>query len=130
MVHYCACSRPIIFAVPLLPCPNALPTFIALPCLHGLLHGKQLHDNIACALACAGAENAVSMKRLISHMRKERIGMVQTVQQYVFIYQAICDEIQQAFPGGRSDSEPGQFSASTSRSVSGSLSMASSSSQG
>ncbi|KAL3155220.1 hypothetical protein ABBQ32_013159 [Trebouxia sp. C0010 RCD-2024] len=75
-----------------------------------------------------GAENAISMKRLISHMRKERIGMVQTVQQYVFIYQAIHDEIQQAFSGGSNDCEPGQISVS--RSVSGSLSRASSCSQG
>ncbi|KAL0030296.1 hypothetical protein WJX77_008043 [Trebouxia sp. C0004] len=44
-----------------------------------------------------GAESAVSMKRLIAHLRKQRIGMVQTVQQYIFIYQAVYDEIQEAF---------------------------------
>ena len=45
----------------------------------------------------SGAEAAVSMNRLVSHMRKQRFGMVQTVQQYIFIYQALCDEIKEAF---------------------------------
>lgn len=68
------------------------------------------------------------MKRLISHLRKQRIGMVQTVQQYVFIYQAIYDEIREAFSDGRYELEPSPV-AGGSR-VSRSLSMASSSSQG
>ena len=76
----------------------------------------------------AGAESAVSMKRLISHMRKQRIGMVQTVQQYVFIYQAIFDELREAFSDGRYELEPSPVSAPGR--VSRSLSVASSSSQG
>lgn len=76
----------------------------------------------------AGAENAVSMKRLIPHMRKQRIGMVQTVQQYVFIYQAIYDEIQEAYADGGQVPQP-RFASGQSR-MSRSVSMASSTSQG
>lgn len=76
----------------------------------------------------AGAENAVSMKRLIAHMRKQRIGMVQTVQQYVFIYQAIYDEIREAFADGGVTPQPSLVSNSSR--VARSLSMASSTSQG
>ena len=68
------------------------------------------------------------MKRLISHLRKQRIGMVQTVQQYVFIYQAIYDELREAFSDGRHELEPSPVSGPSR--VSRSLSMASSSSQG
>ena len=76
----------------------------------------------------AGAENAVSMKRLIAHLRKQRIGMVQTVQQYVFIYQAIYDEIREAFSDGGVAPQPNPVS-SPGR-VARSLSMASSTSLG
>ena len=34
------------------------------------------------------------MNKLVTHLRKQRNGMVQTVQQYVFIYQSIYDELQ------------------------------------
>ncbi len=54
----------------------------------------------------AGAEAAVSMKRLIAHLRKQRIGMVQTVQQYIFIYQAVYDEIQEAFSASQQTAQP------------------------
>lgn len=96
----------------------------ALPALH--LLGYTIQYSVRWLFA--GAESAVSMKRLISHMRKQRIGMVQTVQQYVFIYQAIYDEIREAFSDGRHELEPSPDSAP--RRVSRSLSMASSSSQG
>lgn len=54
----------------------------------------------------AGAEAAVSMKRIVAHLRKQRIGMVQTVQQYVFIYQALYDEIQEAFSRPQQAAQP------------------------
>ena len=46
------------------------------------------------------------MKRLIAHLRKQRIGMVQTVQQYIFIYQAVYDEIQEAFSASQQTVQP------------------------
>lgn len=71
-----------------------------------------------------GAEAAVSMKRLVTHLRKQRLGMVQTVQQYVFIYQALYDEITEAFSDSRQTSQP------LSRASGSSMSRASGSSQG
>ena len=44
----------------------------------------------------AGAKRAISMNRLVQHLRKQRLGMVQTVQQYIFIYQCVYDELQAA----------------------------------
>ena len=90
--------------------------FVCLSCCHW------------CHVACAGAEGAVSMKRLIAHMRKQRIGMVQTVQQYVFIYQALYDEMREAFSNGSAAPQPSRIP-SQSR-VARSLSVASSTSQG
>ncbi len=46
------------------------------------------------------------MKRLITHLRKQRLGMVQTVQQYVFIYQALYDEIKEAFADPKQPAQP------------------------
>ena len=46
------------------------------------------------------------MKRIVAHLRKQRIGMVQTVQQYVFIYQALYDEIREAFSQPQQAAQP------------------------
>lgn len=34
------------------------------------------------------------MNKLVTQLRKQRPGMVQTVQQYIFMYQSIYDELQ------------------------------------
>lgn len=139
-LQYAACGDVLVASLP--SSSMALRSLVhqseMLPGAHVLLHRSYpaltascLSKHTCCYFVSwlfAGAESAVSMKRLISHMRKQRIGMVQTVQQYVFIYQAIYDEIREAFSDGRHELEPSPVSAP--RRVSRSLSMASSSSQG
>ena len=56
----------------------------------------------------AGAKTAISMNKLVTQLRKQRLGMVQTVQQYVFIYQSIYDELQAVLSSvGQVQPQPG-----------------------
>ena len=89
----CAYASAIVFAC-------AYASAVVFACACASVFGCEWAIYCVCLILCtmtAGAEAAISMKRLIAHLRKQRIGMVQTVQQYVFIYQALYDEITEAF---------------------------------